>query len=84
MFFFFVIVPKRKSSKEFTVLKMKYVPCKRGSDHTNYKDLQVNNYEIVIKFFDLSHNLTWYSTIVHKNTRFYQVCSTYELTKQFM
>ena len=28
-------------------------------------------------------NLTWYSAIVHKFTRIYSVCSTYELTKQF-
>ena len=43
--------------------------------------VQVNNYEIVINFFHISHNLTWYSAIV---TRIYQVCSTYELAKQFM
>ena len=46
--------------------------------------LQVNNYEIVVKFFHISRNLTWYSAIVHKFTRIYPVCSTYELTKQFM
>ena len=46
--------------------------------------LQVNDYEIVINFLDISHNLTWYSAIVHKFTRIYPVCSTYELTKQFM
>ena len=27
--------------------------------------LQVNNYEIVVNFFHISHNLTWYSAIVH-------------------
>jgi hypothetical protein len=46
--------------------------------------LQVNGYEIVENFFHISHNLTWYSAIVHKVTRIYPVCSTYELTKQFM
>ena len=46
--------------------------------------LQVNNYEIVVKIFHISHTLTWYSTIVHKFTRIYPVCSTYGLTKQFM
>ena len=50
----------------------------------NYESLQVNNYEIVINFFLINHNLTWYSAIVHKFTRIYPVCSTYELTKQFM
>ena len=34
--------------------------------------------------YHISHNLTWYSAIVHKFTRIYPVCSTYELTKQFM
>ena len=46
--------------------------------------LQVNNYEIVVNFFHISHDLTWYSAIVHKFARIYPVCSTYELTKQFM
>ena len=46
--------------------------------------IQVNNYEIVVNFFHISHNLTWYSVIVRKFTRIYPVCSTYELTKQFM
>ena len=46
--------------------------------------LQVHNYEIIVKFFDISHNLTWYSAIVHKFTKIYLFCSTYELTKQFM
>ena len=46
--------------------------------------VQANNFEIVVIFFHISHNLTWYSAIVHKFTRVYQVCSTYELTKQFM
>ena len=43
-----------------------------------------NNYEVVVKFFHISHNLTLYSAIVNKFTRIYPVCSTYELTKQFM
>ena len=30
--------------------------------------IQVNNYEIVVNFFHISHNLTWYSAIVHKFT----------------
>ena len=46
--------------------------------------LQVNIYEILVNFFLISHNLTLYSPIVHKFTRIYPVCSTYELTKQFM
>jgi hypothetical protein len=46
--------------------------------------IQVNNYEIVINFFHISHNLTWYSAIVHKFTRIYPVWSTYEPTKQFI
>ena len=46
--------------------------------------IQVNNYEIVVNLFHISHNLTWYSAIFHKFTRIYPVCSTYELTKQFM
>ena len=54
------------------------------SGHVLTCSLQVNNYEIVINFFYISHNLTWYSAIVHKFTRIYPVCSTYELTKQFM
>ena len=46
--------------------------------------LQVNNYEIVVKIFHISHILTWYSEIVYKFARISKVCSTYELTKQFM
>ena len=46
--------------------------------------LQVNNCEIIVNFFLISHNLTWYSAIVHRFTRIYPVCSTCELTKQFM
>ena len=46
--------------------------------------LQVHNHEIVVNIFHISHNLTWYSAIVHGFTRIYPVCSTYELTKQFM
>ena len=46
--------------------------------------LQVINYEIVLKYFHISHNLTWYSGIVHEFTRIYPVCSTYELRKQLM
>ena len=51
---------------------------------SEFSCLQVNDYEIVLNFFHISHNLTWYSAIVHKFTRIYPVCSTYELTKQFM
>ena len=46
--------------------------------------VQVNNYEITVNFFHISHNYGWYSAIVHKFTRIYPVCSNYELTKQFM
>ena len=52
--------------------------------HDKIQALQVNTYEIVVKIFHISHNLTWYSAIVHKCTRIYPVCSNYELTKQFM
>ena len=38
--------------------------------------VQVNNYEIVVLFFHISHNLTWYSAIVHKFTSIYPVFST--------
>ena len=41
--------------------------------------VQINNYEIVVNFFHISHNLTWYSAIVHRFTRIYPVCLTYEL-----
>ena len=40
--------------------------------------VQVNNYEIVVNFFHISHNLTWYSAIVHKFTRIYQACNSCE------
>ena len=46
--------------------------------------LQVNNYDIVVKIFHISHDLTRYSAIVHKFTRIHPICSTYELTKQFI
>jgi hypothetical protein len=46
--------------------------------------VQINNYEIVVKLFHISHILTWYSEIVHKFTRISKLCSTYELTKQIM
>ena len=46
--------------------------------------IQVINYEIVKNFFHISHNLTWYSATVDKFTRIYPICSTYEVTKQFM
>ena len=46
--------------------------------------VQVNNSEIVVNFFHISHNLTRYSAIVHKFTRIYLIWSTYELTNQFM
>ena len=51
---------------------------------TNKAVLQVDNYEILLNFFHISHNLTWYSVIVHKFTRIYLVCSIYVLTKQVM
>ena len=44
--------------------------------------VQANNFEIVVIFFHISHNLTWYSAIVHKFTKIHPVCSTYQLTKQ--
>ena len=51
---------------------------------TKIKKLQVNIYEIDVNFFHISHKLICYcETIVHKFTRIYPVCLTYELTKQF-
>ena len=44
------------------------------------KNIQVDYYEIVKLFFHIRHNLTWYSAIVHKFTRIYLVCSTYDKT----
>ena len=35
--------------------------------------IQVNNYEIVVNFFHISHNLTWYSAIIRRFTRIYPV-----------
>ena len=52
------------------------------NDHFQLSRVQVNNYEIVVKFFHIS--LTWYSEIVQRFTRISKFCSTYELTKQFM
>ena len=55
-----------------------------------FKRLRIRNFgtddwiRLVVNFFHISHNLTWYSAIVHKFTRIYPVCSTYELTKQYM
>ena len=50
----------------------------------NWISIQVNDYEIVVKFFHISHNLTWYSAIVHKFIIIYPVCSKDDLTKKFM
>ena len=44
------------------------------------RNMQANDYEIVVNCFHISHDLTWYSAIAHKFTRIYPVCSTYELT----
>ena len=43
----------------------------RNANHEKFLNsyhlvVQVNNYEIVVKNFHTSHNLTWYSAIVHK------------------
>ena len=86
-------------SKSIWHCRFMTAPCSYISCHMKNKELllaeskpwlyvrsevQVNNYEIVVNLFHISHNLTWYSAIVHKFTRIYPVCSTYELTKQFM
>ena len=42
----------------------------------NWTNVHVNNYEFIINFLHNSHNLTWYSAIVHKFNRNYPVCST--------
>ena len=47
----------------------------KALSYSNAIALQVNNHEIIINFFHISHNLTWYSAIVHKFTRIYPVCS---------
>ena len=55
-----------------------YVPTSASSmkvDKMHFKVIQVNNYEVVLNFFHIRHNLTWYSTIVHKFARIYPVCS---------
>ena len=57
---------------------------KQNVNKNEWTLVQVNKYEIVVKIFHISHNLTWSSAIVHKFTRIYQVFSTYELTKQIM
>ena len=65
--------------QEISVLfTLKYYLLSKKIDKQNkFNSLQVNNYEIVGKFFLISHNLTWYSEIVHKFTRIYPVCLTY-------
>ena len=66
--------------RSIKVKKLLWTSCKENK----MVYVQVNNYEIIINFFHVSHNLTWYSAIVHKFTRIYQVCSTYELTKKIV
>ena len=63
----------------FRIFELYYRKLNRNSNVL----LQVNNYEIIINFFHISHILTWYS-IVREFTRIYPVCSTYELTKLFV
>ena len=46
--------------------------------------IQVNNYEIVINFFHISHNLTWYSAIVHKFTWFVQLMNWQNNSSKFV
>ena len=58
-------------------------PLDFGKKEAKTSPIQVNHYEIVVKFAHINHNLT-YLAIVHKFTRIYPFCSTYELTKQFM
>ena len=65
------------------ILRPRYNINKIGYVITKFH-VQVNNYEIVVNFFHISHNLIWYSAIVHKFTKVHPVCSTYELTKQFL
>ena len=50
------------------LVPMRFFWLKRCYHHW-YFGLQVNNYEIVVNFFHISHNLTWCSAIVHKSTR---------------
>ena len=38
--------------------------------------IQANDYEIVVEFFNISHDLKWHSAIVHKFTKIYPVCSS--------
>ena len=54
------------------------------SSNPTRNKMQVNDYEIVVVIFHISHKLTWLSAIVYKFTQIYPVCSTYEVTKQFV
>ena len=63
----------------WNVKEMFKIKCSCKNDQVYF--LEVNNYEIVINLFI---SAVWYSKIVHKSTRIYPICSTYELTKQFM
>ena len=47
--------------------------------------IQINSYKMVVNFFHISHNLTWYSALsisLPKYTQFVN-CSTCELTRQY-
>ena len=70
--------------REFRSKIRKRVLMPSGFLSKNGGVVQVNNYKIIVRFYYISHNLTRYSVIVHKFTRIYPVCSTYELTKQFV
>ena len=72
------------TNKAYRITPHDHTSARRPSYFSPWKKkvdiLQVNNYEIVVKCFGISHNLTWYSVIVYKFTRIYQVCSTHEMT----
>ena len=71
------LISKSKKSKIIPKILFDYIPKSSTFDTIL---VQVNDYEIVVKKFHISHNLTRYSAIVHKFTRIYPVWSTYEVT----
>ena len=65
------------------VLSLGFKPLVLQLRHASLS-LHVNTYEIVLNFFHISRNLTWYSATAYEFTRIHPVCLTCELTKQFM
>ena len=65
----FAVKPNRKEMEPISV----YCSVRKliASHSSLVIYLQVNNYEIVLKFFHISHNLKWNSAIIHKYIRIY-------------